>query len=245
MTRSTEECEISRSCQSGTFSNAACAFERTIRASPEICSQVMGFRLCGIADDPFARTRTAPPPRALRFAADAGFRAQFCRGVEAIPAKRRNVMGVQVARNHLGRDGSCAQAQPLADSLFGLGVRYARTSRPRPKFCPPGSLPQRSRTACGGAPVRPTTARAFSPNVIGSAWMPWVRPIWTVCLCSKARAFRPPSNSSRPVARSAAEASRSAAPGRYPRRRSKSGRSGASATPRQRLPPSWFRRPPW
>ena len=33
-TRSADECEMSRSCHSATFSNAACAFERTTRASP-------------------------------------------------------------------------------------------------------------------------------------------------------------------------------------------------------------------
>src|SRR5450759_4697721 len=53
MMRSAEECEISRSCHSATFSNPACAFDRTTRASPETCSQVTGLRLCGMADEPF------------------------------------------------------------------------------------------------------------------------------------------------------------------------------------------------
>ena len=53
MTRSTEEWEMSRSCQSATFSNPACALDRTTRANPLICSQVTGLRLCGIADEPF------------------------------------------------------------------------------------------------------------------------------------------------------------------------------------------------
>ena len=44
---------MSRSCQSGTFSKAACAFDRSTRARPDICSQVIGFRLCGMADEPF------------------------------------------------------------------------------------------------------------------------------------------------------------------------------------------------
>src|SRR5690242_504938 len=51
MTRSAEEWEMSRSCQRGTFSNPAIALERTTRARPLICSQVTGFRLCGIADE--------------------------------------------------------------------------------------------------------------------------------------------------------------------------------------------------
>ncbi len=53
MTRSAEECEMSRSCHRATFSNPACALPRTTRASPLICSLVTGLRLCGIADEPF------------------------------------------------------------------------------------------------------------------------------------------------------------------------------------------------
>ena len=53
ITRSTEEWEMSRSCQSATFSSAAWAFARTTRAKPQICSAVMGLRLCGMAEEPF------------------------------------------------------------------------------------------------------------------------------------------------------------------------------------------------
>ena len=53
ITRSTEECEISRSCHRATFSKPACAFDRTTRASPLICSLVTGLRLCGMAEEPF------------------------------------------------------------------------------------------------------------------------------------------------------------------------------------------------
>ena len=53
ITRSTDECEMSRSCHSATFSSAAMALARTSRARPTICSQPIGLRLCGIADEPF------------------------------------------------------------------------------------------------------------------------------------------------------------------------------------------------
>src|SRR5438270_512700 len=53
MMRSTEECEISRSCHSATFSSAACVLPRTTRARPLICSEVTGLRLCGMAEEPF------------------------------------------------------------------------------------------------------------------------------------------------------------------------------------------------
>ena len=45
MTRSTEECEMSRSCQSATFSSAAIAFARTSLARPVTCSQPIGVAL--------------------------------------------------------------------------------------------------------------------------------------------------------------------------------------------------------
>src|ERR1700759_1960566 len=53
MKRSTEECEMSRSCQSATFSSAGTAAERTTRARPVRFSVSTGLRLCGIAELPF------------------------------------------------------------------------------------------------------------------------------------------------------------------------------------------------
>ena len=44
---------MSRSCHSATFSSAAMALARINRASPTTCSQPIGLRLCGIADEPF------------------------------------------------------------------------------------------------------------------------------------------------------------------------------------------------
>ena len=53
MTRSTEECEMSRSCQVTTFSSAGITAERITRDSPVRFSDSTGLRLCGIADEPF------------------------------------------------------------------------------------------------------------------------------------------------------------------------------------------------
>ena len=45
---------MSRSCQSATFSSpVTSARPRTTRASPQIRSETIGLRLCGIADEPF------------------------------------------------------------------------------------------------------------------------------------------------------------------------------------------------
>ena len=51
--RSTELCEISRSCQSVTFSSAGTTAMRTRRANPVRFSVKTGLRLCGIAELPF------------------------------------------------------------------------------------------------------------------------------------------------------------------------------------------------
>ena len=52
MIRSTDEWLMSLSFQSATSSNAATTCPRITRASPHILSQMIGLRLCGIADDP-------------------------------------------------------------------------------------------------------------------------------------------------------------------------------------------------
>ena len=44
---------MSRSCQSGWFSKPTTAFARITRARPEMRSQMIGLRLCGIAEEPF------------------------------------------------------------------------------------------------------------------------------------------------------------------------------------------------
>ena len=53
ITRSADECEMSRSCHSTVFSSAACRLPRITRARPVTRSQRTGFRLWGIALEPF------------------------------------------------------------------------------------------------------------------------------------------------------------------------------------------------
>ena len=51
--RSTDECEISRSCHSEMFSSAGVTAPRTTRAKPHRFSLKIGLRLCGMALEPF------------------------------------------------------------------------------------------------------------------------------------------------------------------------------------------------
>ncbi len=53
MIRSTDECEMSRSCHSATSCMPADRLARNTRASPEIVSAEIGLRLWGIAEEPF------------------------------------------------------------------------------------------------------------------------------------------------------------------------------------------------
>ena len=66
--RSTDECEMSRSCQSATFSSPAPRLPRSTRASPHSCSHFTGLRLCGIA----ARALLRPGPERLLHLAHLG-----------------------------------------------------------------------------------------------------------------------------------------------------------------------------
>src|SRR4030066_671088 len=50
---STEEWVMSLSCHKAIFSKEAIELERTTRAKPQILSQMMGFLLCGMEDEPF------------------------------------------------------------------------------------------------------------------------------------------------------------------------------------------------
>ena len=68
ITRSTELCEMSRSCQSATFSRAGTIAARIIRASPVRFSESTGLRLCGMAELPFCPTAngSSASPTSLR-----------------------------------------------------------------------------------------------------------------------------------------------------------------------------------
>ena len=109
---------MSRSCHSATFSSAAIALPRTSRASPTICSQPIGLRLCGIADEPFwplANGSSTSPisvfcrPRisSANFSSDA-----------ARDRQRRHQLGVPVALDDLRRDRRRLEAEPRADRRF-------------------------------------------------------------------------------------------------------------------------------
>ena len=177
---------MSRSCQSAMFSNAAWQLTRTRRASPTICSQPIGLRLCGIADEPFCPlangSSTSPisvfcRPRisSANFSSDAAVMASAdsssaCRsrwitcdatGAGSSPSRWQTSASID--------GGRCANVPTAPDSLPTETVTRARRTRST----------SRDTSAYHSA--------SFRPKVIGSACTPCVRPIIGVSRCSNAR----------------------------------------------------------
>ena len=178
---------MSRSCHSATFSRPTVALARTTRASPQIRSAVMGFRLCGIADEPFwprpkgsstsrtsvrARCRISVAKRSSDDAASASADStSACRSRCRICVELG--AGSSPTRSHAIRStsGSIAAYWPTAPDSFPTRTpSIARVTR------------SRSRSSANAHPA------SLSPNVVGSACTPCVRPMQSVSRCSSARA---------------------------------------------------------
>ena len=188
MIRSTDECEMSRSCQSATFSSPAPRLPRSTRASPLSCSLFTGLRLCGIA----RRALLLPGPERLLHLAHLGALEVADLGRERLDRPRRRwrtrtaarrggrgrapgsrAPAVRPSRSHTycSTDGSTFEYVPTApESLPTAITSRARRSR------------SMSRRTCSAQ------SASLTPNVVGSAWMPCVRPTIGVsrysCACS-------------------------------------------------------------
>ena len=112
--RSVEEWEMSRSCQSGTPSSTGTYWARTMRAMPAIRSDMIGFFLCGIAEEPFcpapngsasSRTSVRCPCRTSRATASQ---------TVGDPGERGHPVSDAVAQHDLGGHGRRGQAEALA-----------------------------------------------------------------------------------------------------------------------------------
>ena len=139
MTRSTPEWEMSRSCQSATFSSAAWALPRSTRARPVMRSLTIGLRLCGIADEPFC----APVAKRLARLEQLGALEVADLGRQALEPgagerDRAEQLGVAVAGDDLRRDrlGPDPQAREhpalVIRAVRGVGAHRARD---RPDRC--------------------------------------------------------------------------------------------------------------
>ena len=98
--------------------------------------------------------------------------------------QRRNVGRVPVALDHLRGHRRRLQPEPLRRCSLRAPASDARRCPPRPKACPRACLRPRRQS---GRRLRSISAYQLSslrPNVVGSAWMPCVRPMVGVCLNS-------------------------------------------------------------
>ena len=103
------------------------ALPRSSRARPTICSQPIGLRLCGIADEPFWPLRERLLDLAdlgLLQAADLERELLERRGGDG---ERRQQLGVAIALDHLRRDRRRLEAEPAAD----VGLDRGRQVRER------------------------------------------------------------------------------------------------------------------
>ena len=190
ITRSTDECEMSRSCQSAMFSSAAIALPRITRARP--VDLLAADRIALVRHRRgalLALARTAPRSRRSRSSAGRGSRARTSRSDAADDAPASS------SARHGDRAGS-----PATTTGAGRQVRAARRRLPRSPGSRWANVPTAPEILPTADPRRAPAARdpdrvgssayqsaSLTPSVIGSAWTPWVRPIIGVRRCSSAR----------------------------------------------------------
>ena len=176
-TRSADECEMSRSCHSATFSRPTSAAPRTTRARPQIRSATIGLRLCGIADEPFC-------PRPNGSSHLAHLRAREVPDLERERLERGGgrARGRRAARRAGRAGGSASRSAPARGRAARTRSarppgRWRRTCRPPRRACRRACPRARARGAARARSSSNAQPASLSPKVVGSAWTPCVRPI--------------------------------------------------------------------
>ena len=145
---------------------------------------------------------------------------------------RLQQLGVAVARDDLGGDGLGAEAERARARAPRSPARASRTCRRRRRSR--RSRPGRTRARAARALRCASKAKpaSLSPNDVGSAWTPCVRPTHSVPACSRARSASAAASSRAPGHDHVARRGAAAARARCRARRRTSARSGSSARPR-------------
>src|SRR2546422_865793 len=178
---------MSRSCHSATFSNAASAFPRRSRARPQIRSESSGFRLWGIALEPFCPSpngscassvsvRWSPRTSSAIFSRDAPATASVAQN-----SAWRSRWTICV---DTGAASSPSSPHTSVSSSGSTWAKFPTAPESFPTATAARARHRRSRFRC--ASVYHTAA--FSPKLVGSAWTPWVRPTVRVSLWRSASA---------------------------------------------------------
>ena len=180
---------MSRSCQRATSSSPAWRLPRSTRASPQSCSQRHGLRLCGIALEPFC---VALPERLLA-PRRTSVRWQVADLERRTPRRtrppsrtrtgtRRGGRGRAPAWRARARARAARRRTPPPPGRCSSTCRRRRTASRPPRRRGPGAGARRSRRTWSAH------SASLAPNVVGSAWMPCVRPTIGVSRNSRARA---------------------------------------------------------
>ena len=177
---------MSRSCQSDDVLEPDDRRRRARRARGRRSARRPSGCACAASRrSPSCLARTAPRPRAPRFARDGGSRSRSAR------ATSRSARGRRAAR----RGGRARSPASRADPARGRAARRRR-ARPRGRGrrscrrCPRagrrGSTRARAASRTRSRSSSNAQPASFQPNVVGSAWIPWVRPMQIVRRCSSA-----------------------------------------------------------
>ena len=153
---------MSRSCQRALFSKPTAAYPRKRRAIPQRRSERIGFRLCGIAEEPFwPRPKGSASSRTSVRWAPRISSAIFSTVEPRMPGWQD--LGVAVALHDLGRGGGRLYAAPRRSSLRPWDLRSRRCRRRR-RSCLRPRLLSRAPDDPGYVPSRRPTPRACAPT---------------------------------------------------------------------------------
>ena len=188
-TRSTDECEMSRSCHSATSSSAGAGVRaQQAREPAQVLGQDRVLLVRHRRASPSAPCRTPPSPRRPRCAASGGRRARSarsrCRAAPAPEVARRGDRARRSASATVSRREAERRRAPrcsIAGIEVGVGADRAGDLADR------DLLARATRAPPARARARRTSRANTRPAVIGSAWMPCERPIVGVARCSSAR----------------------------------------------------------
>ncbi len=177
---------MSRSCHRATFSSAAWRLDRTTLASPEIRSDRTGLRLWGMALEPFC-----PAPNGS-WTSRTSVRAR-CRTSVAIRSRvvavaaRAQANSACTSREITWLDASAGRSPSSPhtySSTNGSTSEYVPTT---PEIFPTDTASRARRSRSRSRSSSNAHRASLWPNVVGSAWTPWVRPMHSVSRCSRAR----------------------------------------------------------
>ena len=187
-TRSAEECEMSRSCQSGDVLEPTTALRADHAGEPR--DALAHDRVALVRHRRRALLAAANGSSASRTSVRCRWRISVAnRSSDAADhGQRREEARVPVARDDLRRRRLDARGRALERDAPRRAGRRCRRRRPRPTACRRRRRRARRRGAPGRARARTHQPSSFRPKVVGSACTPWVRPMHGVERCSSARA---------------------------------------------------------